>query len=79
MKQNPNQQLNVKLNWNKEGNNKQIIAELANRLLFQTDKNSQADFEQILKYDFDSKTDGSENAVMRLFNFMIKTPEFQLI
>nr|WP_315151120.1 DUF1800 domain-containing protein [uncultured Flavobacterium sp.] len=79
MKQNPNQQLNVKLNWNKEGNNKQIIAELANRLLFQTDKSSQADFEQILKYDFDSKTDGSENAVMRLFNFMIKTPEFQLI
>ncbi len=79
MKQNPNKQVNVKLSWNKEGNNKDIIAELSNRLLFQTDKNSQADFEQILKYDFDSKTDGSENAVMRLFNFMVKTPEFQLI
>jgi uncharacterized protein (DUF1800 family) len=79
MKQNPNQQLNVKLNWHNQGNNKEIIAELANRLLFQTDKNSQADFEQLLKYDFDSKTAGSENAVMRLFNFMIKTPEFQLI
>ncbi len=79
MKQNPNRQLNIKLNWNKEGNNKEIIAELTNRLLFQNDKNNQADFEQILKYDFDSKTDGSENAVMRLFNFMVKTPEFQLI
>lgn len=79
MKQNPNQQLKVNLNWDKERNNKEIIAELSNRLLFQTDKNSQADFEQILKYDFDSKTDGSENAVMRLFNFMVKTPEFQLI
>jgi uncharacterized protein (DUF1800 family) len=79
MNQNPNKQLNVKLNWDKEGNNKEIIAELKNRLLFQTDENEQLDFEQILKYDFDSKTEGSENAVMRLFNFMVKTPEFQLI
>ena len=79
MKQNPNRQLEIKLNWNKEGNNKEIIGELSNRLLFQTNKNSQADFEQILKYDFDSKTEGSANAVMRLFNFMVKTPEFQII
>ena len=79
MKQNPNQQLIVKLNWNAAGNNKEIIAQLADRLLFQTDEDNQQDFEQILKYDFDSKTEGSENAVMRLFNFMVKTPEFQLI
>ena len=79
MKQNPNRMLNVKLNWDKEGNNKEIIAELKNRLLFQTDEADQQDFEKILKYDFDSKTEGSENAVMRLFNFMVKTPEFQLI
>lgn len=79
MKQNPNQQLNVKLNWNKEGNSKEIIAQLSERLLFQKEAGNQQDFEQILKYDFDSKTEGSENAVMRLFNFMVKTPEFQLI
>ncbi len=42
-------------------------------------KATRQDFEKILKYDFDSKTEGSENAVMRLFNFMVKTPEFQLI
>lgn len=79
MKQNPNKQLTVKLNWDAAGNNKEIIAQLSDRLLFQTDKENQQDFEQILKYDFDSKTEGSENAVMRLFNFMVKTPEFQLI
>ncbi len=79
MKQNPNKQLNVRLNWDKEGNNKKIIAQLSDRLLFQSDKENQQIFEQILKYDFDSKTEGSENAVMRLFNFMVKTPEFQLI
>lgn len=79
MNQKPNQLLNVKLNWDKEGNNKAIIAQLSDRLLFHTNKNNQQDFEQILKYDFDSKTEGSENAVIRLFNFMVKTPEFQLI
>ncbi len=79
MKQNPNQQLNVKLNWNKEGNSKEIIAQLSERLLFQKEAGNQQDFEQLLKYDFDSKTEGSENAVIRLFNFMVKTPEFQLI
>jgi len=79
MNQNPNHQLKVTLNWNKQQNNKQIIAELEDRLLFQTDTASQQDFEKLLKYDFDPKTEGSENAVMRLFNFMVKTPEFQLI
>jgi uncharacterized protein (DUF1800 family) len=69
----------VKLNWNKIVNNKEIISELKNRLLFKTDDNLQQDFEKVLKYDFDSTTEGSENGVLRLFNTMIKTPEFQLI
>lgn len=71
--------INPKLNWNKDGNNKEVIAELKNRLLFTMDDTYQQDFEKILKYDFDSKADGAENAVLRLFNFMVKTPEFQLI
>jgi hypothetical protein len=78
-KQNLNQLLPVKLDWNKNGTNTAIIAQLKDRLLFQTDKNLQLDFEKLLKYDFDPNTDGSENAVLRLFNFMTKTPEFQLI
>lgn len=69
----------VKLNWKKNQDNKQIIAELGNRLLFQISESDQQDFEKLLKYDFDSTTEGSENAVLRLFNFMAKLPEFQLI
>jgi uncharacterized protein (DUF1800 family) len=79
MNQNPNRQLKVHLDWDKEGNNKEIIAQLKDRLLFQTDESDQLDFEKILKYDFDSHTEGSDFAVLRLFNYMIKTPEFQLI
>ncbi len=79
--QNDSQKLlfSPKLNWNKNQNNKQIIAELGNRLLFQISENNQKDFEKIVAYDFDSSTEGSDNAVLRLFNYMAKLPEFQLI
>ena len=77
--ENLNQLVNVSLKWNKTGTNKTIIAELQNRLLFQIDENLQKDWETILKYDFNPKEDGADNAVMRLFNNMIKTPEFQII
>ena len=81
MMQNDSQKplLSVKLNWKKNQDNKQIIAELGNRLLFKISENNQQDFEKIIKYDFDSTTEGSENAVLRLFNFIAKLPEFQLI
>jgi Protein of unknown function (DUF1800) len=69
----------ITLNWNKSGDNKQIITELKERILYSVDENTQLDFEKILKYDFDPNTEGSENAVLRLFNAMTKTPEFQLI
>jgi uncharacterized protein (DUF1800 family) len=68
----------VSLEW-KKGNNKQIINELAERLLFQVDANTQKDFESILKYDFDENAKNADQVVLRLFNNMIKLPEFQLI
>ena len=74
-----NKTLKINLDWNKSGNNKQIIEQLKDRLLFQVDANTQLDFEKILKYDFDANNDGSQNAVIRLFNAIVKTPEFQLI
>ena len=74
-----NQLVNVSLQWNKNGNNKKIIAELTDRLLFQTDENLQKDFETLLKYDFNPNSEGANNDVMRLFNAIVKTPEYQLI
>lgn len=76
--ENPNATLKVNLDFNKSGNNKQIIAELKERLLFQSDENAQLDFERILKYDFNQNNEES-GAVLRLFNAMVKMPEFQLI
>lgn len=74
-----NQLVKVKLNWDKTGNNKTIIAELSDRLLFKTEENLQKELEMILKYDFNPKAESADFAVLRLFNAIVKTPEFQLI
>jgi uncharacterized protein (DUF1800 family) len=71
--------VNLQLKWNKTDTNKMIINAFENQLLFQNDDVMKADFEKILKYDFDGSIEGSQFAVLRLVNFMIKTPEFQLI
>lgn len=63
----------------KKGNNKQIISELTERLVFQNNEELQKDMEQVLKYDFDASNENAEKAVLRLFNYITKTPEYQLI
>jgi uncharacterized protein (DUF1800 family) len=79
MAENKNAQVAVSINFDTSGTNKTIISQLSARLLFQTDETMQNDFEQLLKYDFNPKSEGAENAVLRLFNAMVKLPEFQLI
>lgn len=73
------EKLKVSVDFNTNGTNKDIISELTNRLLFQTDEATQKDMETLLKYDFDAKSDNANNAVLRVFNYIIKTPEYQLI
>lgn len=73
------EKINVGITFNKKGSNKDIIAELSNRLLFQVDENTQKDMENLLKYDFDPKGENAQNAVLRLFNYITKLPEYQLI
>lgn len=70
--------INPKIKF-KKTNNKEIIKELCDRLLFQTDEDLQKDMESILKYDFDPTTENAHQAVVRLFNFITKTPEFQIL
>lgn len=66
------------LNW-KGDTNKAIIKNLTDRLLYSVDEVNQKDFENILKYDFNPDSQNANHAVLRLFNAIAKTPEFQLI
>ncbi len=76
---NSNLFIKINLDWNKKGNNLEIIKGLQDRLLFAVDADLQKDFETILKHDFNPQAKGAENAVIQLFNAMTKSPEFQLI
>lgn len=73
------EKINVKIDFDKNGTNKKIIAELSSRLLFKVDETMQKDMENLLKYDFDPKSENANYAVLRLFNYITKTPEYQLI
>lgn len=73
------EKINVKVAFDNNSNNKKIISDLSNRLLFQVDENMQKDMENLLKYDFDAKSENANNAVLRLFNYITKLPEYQLI
>lgn len=70
----------VGLKWNKNSSsNKEVIADLGARFLFNIDENTQKDMEKILKYDFNPSQENADYAVLRLFNYITKTPEYQLI
>lgn len=79
MSENENTVVKPNLNWVRKGTNKTIIEELKNRLLFTIDEASQKDFENILKYDFEPEAENADQGVLRLFNAMVKLPEYQLI
>ncbi|MNE85628.1 hypothetical protein D3C80_1826480 [compost metagenome] len=69
----------VKVVFDSDGNNKTIISELSDRLLFNVNDSAQKDMENLLKYDFDPKDPHADFAVVRLFNYITKLPEYQLI
>ncbi len=71
--------IDVKIDFDTEGNNKTIITDLSNRLLFKVNDSMQKDMENLLKYDFDPKDPHANFAVIRLFNYITKLPEYQLL
>ncbi len=73
------EKLEVKVDFNSNLKNKGIIADLSNKLLFNVNEPTQKDMENLLKYDFDPKYEHANFAVIRLFNYMTKLPEYQLI
>ncbi|KQC34503.1 hypothetical protein AAU57_04030 [Nonlabens sp. YIK11] len=60
-------------------NNKQIIAYLLDQTLTITTPTIQADLEEILKYDFQPHKEGSELGILRAYEYIITTPEYQVI
>jgi len=67
------------LKWNKSlATNKLIIQDLSERLVFTVSKDMQTDMEQVLKYDFNPSEMNAQQAVTRLAEYIMKSPEYQL-
>lgn len=73
------EKVDAKVVFDSNGNNKTIISELSNRLLFTVSDSAQKDMENLLKYDFDPAAPHADFAVVRVFNYITKLPEYQLI
>lgn len=58
---------------------KKVIAALGNRLLFEMNDTVYEDMMSVVNYDFDPKRKNASLAILRLFNYIVKTPEFQLV
>jgi uncharacterized protein (DUF1800 family) len=65
--------------WDKSlTTNKLIIKDLSDRLVFTVSKDMQTDMEQVLKYDFNPSEMNAQQAVTRLAEYIMKSPEYQL-
>lgn len=67
--------IQVKSDWGAND----IIGYLSNRMVFRVDEELKDDMASILKYDFDPKSENASHHILNLFNFLAKSPEFQLI
>jgi uncharacterized protein (DUF1800 family) len=60
-------------------NANEIIEELCFRMIFETNNDMMAELKQLLKYDFDPQTENAQAAILRVYAYLAKSPEFQII
>lgn len=72
-------QLNPKINITNNSSADTINLELTERMIFQTNEEMLKDLNQILKYDFDVNAENANQKILNVFNYLAKSPEFQII
>lgn len=60
-------------------NAKSILNELIQRMIFETNEDIQNELNQLLKYDFDPNAENADKAILKVYQYLAKTPEFQII
>lgn len=73
------QEYTPKVAFNPNHSASEIKHKMTQRLVFQVDEDLQKQVDAVLKYDFNAKDPNAQEAVMRLFLTLVKSPEFQLI
>lgn len=67
------------LNINNKVNAKSILDELTQRMIFDVNGEMQLELNQLLKYDFDPKQENADKNILRVYQYLAKSPEFQII
>jgi hypothetical protein len=56
-----------------------ILDELTQKMIFEANEDLKQELNQLLKYDFDPKAENSEKSILKVYQFLAKSPEFQII
>jgi hypothetical protein len=67
------------LNLKNKKDARSILDELTQKMIFETNEELENELNQLLKYDFDPKAENAEKVILKVYQFLAKTPEFQLI
>lgn len=68
---------NLKLKNNQ--NAQTIIEELTERMIFKVNDQMMNELNQVLKYDFDPKAENAKQSILNVYQYLAKTPEFQIL
>lgn len=70
---------NPKLKILNKKNAQTILNELTQKMLFEANEDLKQELNQLLKYDFDPKAENAEKSILKVYQFLAKSPEFQII
>jgi len=70
---------NPVLNIKNKTNAKSILGELTQKLIFEVNEEMHVELNQLLKYDFDPKQENADKNILRVYQYLAKSPEFQII
>ena len=70
---------NPKLKILNQKNAQTILYELTQKMLFEANEDIKQELNQLLKYDFDPKAENAEKSMLKVYQFLAKSPEFQII
>ncbi len=60
-------------------NAKSLLEELTDRMVFATNEDMWTELNELLKYDFDITSENALKSLLKVYQYLAKTPEFQLI
>ena len=70
---------NPVLNIKNKTNAKSILDELTQKMIFEVNEEMQLELNQLLKYDFDPKQENADKNILRVYQYLAKSSEFQII